>query len=99
MLDIQEFLLELVFPSCAEELPSFSELPRPSSAGRLTGVFCDGDVEKGGGVGRDGSGMAGAMVCGGLRSSGARAGGRPPWADVLGGTSCESPGEEGACWR
>jgi hypothetical protein len=48
MLDIHEFLLELVFVSdCGVILPTFSELARPSSGGLLKDVFRSGGVATG----------------------------------------------------
>lgn len=65
MLDIQEFLLELVFESGGVILPGLSELPRLNNAGRLRGIFCGAVGVDGGGEGEGGfSVTTGPGFCG-----------------------------------
>lgn len=76
-LDIHEFLLEFAL-SGGVTLPGFSVLPRLSSGGLLTGIFCDvKDAEEGVGGGESGVSTTGGGS-GVLRSMWARSGGSPP---------------------
>jgi len=96
MLDIHEPLRDGVLESGGVILPGvLSELPRPSKAGRFTGVFCAGVGTTGAGDGTEG--LSTAVTDFGLWGSWwAPCGGRPPCDDVFGGASRARPGDEGA---
>jgi len=104
ILDIHDVLRILPLESGGVKLPGLSALPRPSSVGRLGGIFWGGVVGLGCefcAAGFWGAGTvedAGASLVVGTASWWGWAG-RPPCDDVFGGASLVRPGEEGACWR
>jgi hypothetical protein len=95
MLDIHEFLLDRDFDSASGDVGTFSELERPSNAGRFEGVRAEGGMLIEGGVDICclSTGPAGS-VCGLSMCSGAE-----PFGGVFGSDSRVTAGEGGACWR
>lgn len=96
MLFNQEFLLETGLTSGEVKAPFFSELDRLRIVGRFVGVFVTEGVGTEGGVGIFSNEDVAPLV---LDVSWAWFEGRPPCAEVRGGTSLDNPGEDGACWR